>query len=168
MSENPVDRFIETMGLMSQGDGGTRISGQILAYLLTEGEPRTLQQMTEALSISKGSASTNARMLEMHGLAQRVSHLGARQDGWEAVAEPHRQLLSRLVGRFRQNYLVIEDLVASFPPERADARQRVEDFNQFYRQSADFFEEWLAHMSSGAEVPPPPGATGHPDPSAED
>lgn len=168
MSDNPIDRFIETMGLLSQGDGGTRISGQILAYLLTEGEPRTLQQMTAALSISKASASTNARMLEMHGLLHRVSHLGSRQDAWETVSDPHYQLLSRLVDRFRRNYLVIEEIAASFPAERSEARERVENFNKFYSQSADFFEEWLSRLASETAAQSVAGYAEHPVKSSKD
>ncbi|WP_199671966.1 GbsR/MarR family transcriptional regulator [Pseudooceanicola sediminis] len=168
MSENPINRFIETMGMLSQGDGGTRISGQILAYLLTEGEPRTLQQMTTALRISKASASTNARMLELHGLVHRVSHLGSRQDAWETVPDPHYQLLTRLIDRFRRNYLVIEDIAASFPSDRADARERVENFNKFYSQSADFFEEWLSHLSDETAVQSGGGHPQHPSRTSED
>ena len=61
----PMDTFIEQMGLIAQEDGAPRIAGQILGYLLIEGEPRTLSQMAEALKISKASASTNARLLEL-------------------------------------------------------------------------------------------------------
>ena len=146
MAETPAEQFIETMGLMAQSDGAPRIAGQILGYLVVAGEPRTLQQMAEDLSISKASASTNARLLESRGLLRRVSHLGARQDGWETVQDPNRQMLTTLAAKFRRNAEDIRAISATFPDDPPGARERVEGFAEFYRQSADFLTDWLARV----------------------
>ena len=144
----PRDQFIETMGLILQTEGGPRIAGQILGYLIVEGEPRTLNQMTEALHISKGSASTNARLLETKGMVRRVSAIGKRQDAYQAVEEPGLSTLAGMAQRFRANAASIEAIAAGFPDDQAPARMRVERLARFHRESAAFFEEWMTQMTA--------------------
>lgn len=143
----PSDQFIAQMGLMMQAEGQPRIAGQILGYLIVEGGPRTLAQMTEALQISKASASTNARMLANRGSVRRVSPVGARQDAYQAEINPMRQMLHAMAGRFRANSARIDEIVAGFPDDQADARARVAGFAHTYSASADFFDEWAERVS---------------------
>lgn len=144
----PRDQFIEQVGLMIQAEGGPRIAGQILGFLIVEGEPRTLTQMTEALKISKGSASTNARLLETKGMVRRASALGQRQDAYEAVEEPGLSVLAGMAERFRANAVAVEAIGAGFDANEGAARVRVERFAAFHRASAVFLEEWMARMSA--------------------
>lgn len=145
---NAREQFIEQMGLMIQTEGGPRIAGQVLGYLIIEGEPRTLTQMTEALKISKGSASTNARLLEHKGMVRRVSALGQRQDAYEAVEEPGLSTLAGMADRFRANAAAIESIATGFPEELSAARARVERLADFHRESAAFLDEWMTRMSA--------------------
>lgn len=144
---SPIDRFIEQMGLMAQGDGAPRIAGQILGYLLVEGEPRTLKQMSEALKISKASASTNARLLELKGSVRRVSPVGQRGDAYQALDMPNTATLTALAGRFRANADTIGAIAAEFPASHAEARSRITRFATFNRKTADFIEEWIVRMA---------------------
>lgn len=143
----PREQFIEQMGLMMQAEGQPRIAGQILGYLIVEGEARTLGQMTEALKISKASASTNARMLADRGTVQRVSPVGARQDAYLAEPDAMPQMLRAMARRFRANGERIDQIVAAFSDDGTGARDRVAGFARTYRASADFFEEWAARVS---------------------
>ncbi len=150
----PRDQFIEQMGLMMQAEGQPRIAGQILGYLIVEGEARTLNQMTEALKISKASASTNARMLADRGTVQRVSPVGTRQDAYKAEFDAMPQMLRAMARRFRANGERIDQIVADFPDDDTGARDRVAGFARTYRDSADFFEEWAARVSrTGCDGP---------------
>ncbi|PJE28759.1 DNA-binding transcriptional regulator GbsR, MarR family [Pseudooceanicola antarcticus] len=148
MSESPIEDFIQTMGLMWSADGGPRIAGQIMGYLLLEGEPRTLAQMCDALQISKGSASTNARLLEAKGLARRVHPVGSRQDAFLAVPHPGPSMLKTVALRLRRQADEISRISAQFPEDEGAAQQRVVDFAEFYRKSADFMDEWTARIES--------------------
>lgn len=152
MTRDPIDTFIEQMGQMLQAEGAPRIAGHVLGYLLIEGEPRTLSQMTEALKISKASASTNARLLETRGLLRRLSPMGSRQDSYEVVADPNRQMLRTLATRFRANAETISAISATFPKEHCDAVQRVNDFAAFYRQSASFLDEWFNRTGTETQL----------------
>jgi len=142
-----IDDFIEHMGLMTQAEGGPRIAGQILGYLIVEGAPRTLTQMTAALKISKASASTNARLLELKGLARRVSPVGQRQDAYEALEPPNLAVIEALAERFRANADKISDIGSGFPDSHAAAMGRVARFAEFYRKTADFLDDWSAKLS---------------------
>jgi DNA-binding transcriptional regulator GbsR (MarR family) len=83
--DNPiVRRFIEDAGNTTQALGVGRVIGQIFAYLYFSEEPRGLDDMKEALGISKGSASMGVRQLEQWGAVQRVWIKGDRKDYYTA------------------------------------------------------------------------------------
>jgi MarR family len=148
------EHFVEQMGLITQAEGGPRIAGQILGYLIVEGGPRTLSQMTQALKISKGSASTNARLLERKGVLRRVSVLGQRQDAYQAVDEPGLSTLVVMAERLRDSATAIEAIAGTFSDSDAEARGRVDKLAQFHRQSAAFLDEWTARMSAACAAIP--------------
>lgn len=86
---SPIDhpitrRFIEDAGNATQALGVGRVVGQIFAYLYFSEESRTLDDMKEALGISKGSASMGVRQLEQWGAVQRVWVKGDRKDYYNA------------------------------------------------------------------------------------
>ena len=84
-SLNPlVYRFIEDAGNTTQSLGVGRVIGQIFAYLYFSEEPRGLDDMKDALGISKGSASMGVRQLEQWGAVQRVWVKGDRKDYYTA------------------------------------------------------------------------------------
>jgi len=88
-SMSPLDqpiirRFIEDAGNTTQALGVGRVVGQIFAYLYFSEESRTLDDMKEALGISKGSASMGVRQLEQWGAVQRVWVKGDRKDFYTA------------------------------------------------------------------------------------
>ena len=86
---SPIDhpitrRFIEDAGNTTQALGVGRVVGQIFAYLYFSEQSRTLDDMKEALGISKGSASMGVRQLEQWGAVQRVWVKGDRKDFYTA------------------------------------------------------------------------------------
>ena len=84
-TDDPITRrFIEDAGSTTQALGVGRVVGQIYAYLYFSEPPRTLDDMKEALGISKGSASMGVRQLEQWGAAQRVWVKGDRKDYYSA------------------------------------------------------------------------------------
>jgi len=79
-----VRRFVEEAGNTTQALGVGRVVGQLFAYLYFSEPPRTLDDMKEALGISKGSASMGVRQLEQWGAVQRVWVKGDRKDYYTA------------------------------------------------------------------------------------
>ncbi len=154
--ESAVDKFIAQMGLLAKDEGSPRIAGQIMGYLMVEGEPRTLGQMTERLKISKASASTNARLLERHGSLKRVESLGTRQDAYVIADDPERQMMELLSKRLRASADEMAKHIGPVGKENPDAAKRVAQFADFYVFMAEMVEDWcdreeLANWGKGDE-----------------
>jgi HTH-type transcriptional regulator, glycine betaine synthesis regulator len=79
-----VRRLVEAAGHASQSLGIGRVMGQIFAYLYLSREPRSLDDLTSALGISKGSASMGVRQLEQWGALEKVWVKGDRKDYYRA------------------------------------------------------------------------------------
>lgn len=79
------ERFIESAGHVSQSIGLGRVPGQIFAYIYFQPEPQSLDDLTEALAISKGSASMGVRQLAHWGALKRVWIKGDRKDYYKAT-----------------------------------------------------------------------------------
>jgi len=80
-------QFIETAGQFAQSLGFGRNLGQIYALLYFSPAPLTLDDLTEQLSISKGSASMSVRQLEGWNALRRVWVKGDRKDYYESTEE---------------------------------------------------------------------------------
>ncbi len=81
------EKFIEEVGLAAEADGLPRIAGRLFGHLLLSPDPCTLDEIAEALSVSKGSVSTDARLLLRHGWLRRTSRAGDRKDYYEMAPD---------------------------------------------------------------------------------
>ena len=79
-----VRKLIETAGHATQSLGVGRVTGQIYACLYLAPEPQSLDQITQTLGISKGSASMCVRQLEQWGALEKVWVHGDRKDYYQA------------------------------------------------------------------------------------
>src|SRR5690349_5908934 len=79
--------FIEQMGLSAETGGLPRIAGRLFGLLLLSPGPRSLDEIAAALGVSKGSVSTDARLLLRHGWLRRVSRPGDRRDYYEMAPD---------------------------------------------------------------------------------
>ncbi|OVE74990.1 hypothetical protein BVX97_06010 [bacterium E08(2017)] len=86
MSDNQeiVNRMIEAAGHATQSLGVGRSLGQIFAFLYFSPEPRTLNDLTSELGISKGSASMGVRQLEQWAALEKIWVKGDRKDYYQA------------------------------------------------------------------------------------
>ena len=101
--------FIESMGRQFEEDGTPRIAGRLFGFLMLQEEPCSLDDVAEQLQVSKGSASSNARLLEQLGIAERVTRAGDRRDYYqispdigERTLERALQGIDRMLGRLRR------------------------------------------------------------------
>ncbi|MFZ2491575.1 MAG: MarR family transcriptional regulator [Thermoanaerobaculia bacterium] len=138
--ERRVEDFIERIGLLTEEEGFPRIAGRILGLLVVEEEPASLDEMVEKLNVSKGSISTNVRMLERLGIVERVSSQGGRrdyyrltEDPWENIFEVARKRLTNVLG-------VVEKGIETLPRERKVGRRRLEEWRDFYSFLLDDLE----------------------------
>ena len=86
--------FIERMGLNAQADGMPRIAGRIMGLMVLDGGPLAFGELAERLQVSRGSISTNVRLLEGMGVIERVAKPGDRSDYFRLADEPYRALIA--------------------------------------------------------------------------
>ena len=138
---DPVRRFIERMGDLAEEQGLPRTAGRLNGLLFMQTKPRSLDELTELLEVSKVSVSVNARMLEKIGLVQRVKLPGDRRD-YYCVADDvevntlrvSMQLINTLTERLREG-------LAAASPETV--RRRFERLLSFHEGTLEMLEERL-------------------------
>src|SRR2546421_3094491 len=92
MEQRPVDQaravFIEGMGAASATSGVlSQLQGRIFGVLLLEDHPLSLDEIAEALQLSKSNISINIRNLVEWHLVRRVSIPNSRRDHYEAASD---------------------------------------------------------------------------------
>ena len=160
-----VRRFIEEAGSASQSLGLGRVLGQVYAYLYFSAEPRSLDDLKEALGISKGSASMTVRQLEQWGAVQQVWVKGDRKDYYAANDYFGRIIRSALQDGFGKRMESLSGLLneaeaamnggssgqhpASGEPGEFDprfVRQRVQRLRDFQRKASGLWNNPLVQM----------------------
>jgi DNA-binding transcriptional regulator GbsR (MarR family) len=140
--------LVEKMGLEFEADGGPRIAGRILGYLLLSPQPRSLDRMARDLLVSKTSASTNARLLERRGALERVSRPGDRRDFYRISPNLHLRILARSVERIRAMSELMETACTSSPRQPVEVQDRLRTFGEFFDYMLDVVSEARRHWES--------------------
>jgi DNA-binding transcriptional regulator GbsR (MarR family) len=94
-------RFVELMGRHLEEEGVPRIAGRLMGALLLNQGPTSLDELTEQLAVSKGSVSSNARLLELWGIADRITMAGDRRDYYQIAPNVEERVLRRQIERLR-------------------------------------------------------------------
>jgi DNA-binding transcriptional regulator GbsR (MarR family) len=125
----PLRRYVDETGLLLESAGLPRIAGQILGWLLVcEPEHQSLTDLTEALKISKASASTATRMLMQFGFLERTVLPGDRRDYVRVCNDAWKKFFrSRMetMHRMRRNAERGKRLLDGAPPERTARLDRM-------------------------------------------
>ena len=141
---NPaVEPFIERMGLSAQADGLPRIAGRMWGFFIIYAGPCSFAELADRLQVSRGSISTNARILRDLGFIERVSRPGDRQDYYRLADEPYARLLEGYVERMRQTARNVADARAEIPDDWRDAQRRLAEMHDFYQAGAETTRELI-------------------------
>jgi hypothetical protein len=133
------DRFVEEMGLTTEADGLPRIAGRLFGLLLLSAEPLSLDEIAEALNVSKGSASTDARLLMSHGWLRRTTIAGDRKDYYELAPD----FFAGIVEYRLRRWSALHDLVGATRPELGSDSPAVVERFRYLDQAQSFFVEGL-------------------------
>src|ERR671917_427148 len=95
-------RFVERMGLYTEAEGLPRIAGRIFGFLLVQPAPCSLDDMAQALGVSKASISTDTRRLEQLGLLERTSRPGDRRDYYRIAPDAFARSIDERLRRMRR------------------------------------------------------------------
>lgn len=147
--------FIGLMERIAPQQGMTPIAGKILAILIHDGSELSFSDLATELQVSRGSISTNTRMLAACHMIERVRKPGERQDFFRVTRDLHVGLLGEMVRSLSQTAVAIRDLCQSMPAAHSDARARVEGYAAFYADIADA----LGHVVGRGPLPETSGVT---------
>src|SRR2546423_12695755 len=96
--------FIEGMGAASATSGVlSQLQGRIFAVLYLEDHPLSLDEIAEALQLSKSNISINIRNLVEWHLVRRISVPNSRRDHYEAASDFWRVMQEIMERRVRWN-----------------------------------------------------------------
>jgi DNA-binding transcriptional regulator GbsR (MarR family) len=154
--DESVQRFVEQMAVMCEADGMPRSSGRILGFLLAEDGPFSLDELAEKLRISKASVSTNARMLEQHGMIRRVGAPGDRRDFYRVEPDPWESMLQVAQNHWQRMAAVFAESAESLPATNENGRRRLREAGRFHQvlleASRRLVETWREQRDGEAAV----------------
>lgn len=136
--------FVESMGRHLEEEGAARIAGRLFGFLMLQEEPRSLDELAEALRVSKGSVSSNARLLEQWGVAERITEPGDRRDFYALAPDMHARILERQVAR-------IGTLIERMRHGRESLGPVSDVVDDRFRRSVRFHEEVLGILGEALE-----------------
>lgn len=147
--EDTVSDFIERLGLIAQADGIPRIAGRILGLLVIHGGPFSFAELAERLKASRGSISTNTRLLEHLGIIERVSKAGERQDYFQIRTDPYVELMRGYLGRMHKATEVVAEAQQKLPGDWKDSQRRLAELGAYYHNMIDRIEPMVAPKKDG-------------------
>jgi DNA-binding transcriptional regulator GbsR (MarR family) len=130
--EAVISEFVEQLGLIGEADGLPRISGRILGLLVIYGGPLSFTEIAQRLQVSRGSVSTNTRLLEHFGIIERVARSGERQDYFSLAPDPYYRLISGISERKRRAQAIVNKAKDALPLNWSDAKKRLASLSSFY------------------------------------
>ena len=140
--------FIESMGLVYQAEGLPRISGRILGLLTIGDRAFSLQELAEVLQVSRGSVSTNTRLLESFGMVERTAKPGDRQGFYQLAPEPYSRGLRGAVMRLSKAHQVVKTARGKVPKSAKGAHKNLAQMEGFYEVAVRGLEEMIDGLES--------------------
>ncbi|MEK4974991.1 MarR family transcriptional regulator [Niallia sp. FSL R7-0648] len=115
--------FVEKLGIYYEDYGIPRIGGRILGLLLVSNQPISAEQMSNLLKVSRGSVSTNVRLLVSMGLLEKVSAVGDRIDYYSVSESIWDNAIKTRIDGFK-NLKKIVELGLKALEEHSDANKK--------------------------------------------
>lgn len=145
-----TDAFIETMGRHFEEEGIPRIAGRLFGLLMVNAEPCSLDDMADRLRVSKGSVSSNSRMLEQWGVAERVTRPGDRRDYYHLADDMESRILERQMEHVVRMRERLREGLASMPDAPDGVRDRFRAAIAFQERALESLGELLGRVRGGA------------------
>ncbi len=108
------NKFIEGIGRMSNTFGLNRFVAQLYALLYLNGKPLSLDEITEALGVSKGNVSINIRELEKWGAVKNIWVKGSRKDFYQADPDAKKVFLNKIKSALQKRTGELSNLLEEF------------------------------------------------------
>lgn len=138
--------FVDRLGLFFELLGATRTMGRLYGWLLICDPPQqSLTALAAALSVSKASISTVARQLLEGGMVERLPSPN-RQHLYRVTPGGFTSVLETQLSLMRRGIEPAEFALSVLGDDRAEQRQRVEDFRDFCEFCTQAYRDQLMEM----------------------
>jgi DNA-binding transcriptional regulator GbsR (MarR family) len=155
MDAQPAN-FIERMGLAHEAEGLPRIAGRIFGLLLISEGARSLDELASELKVSKGSASTNARLLEQRGILERICRPADRRDYYRVPPDLFSHTMAQRLARWQRFQETVVAARSSLPIRSRKVLERLEEYEAasafMSRVISDALAQWRAGRNHSALV----------------
>jgi predicted ArsR family transcriptional regulator len=94
-----ADSFLASLGQYLAEGGMPPAAGRMLGWLLLRDQPSSLDEVAEALQVSKSAASDHGRLLAHLGVVEVRRRPGDRRDYYEASSQLCERLLEQCMRR---------------------------------------------------------------------
>ena len=152
IQQTAVTSFIEKMGIAIEADGLPRIAGRILGYLIIYGGPVSFNELSEILQVSRGSISTNARLLSSLGVIELVSYPGDRQNYYQLAERPGAKIIDAAISRFKDIEQIIDSGRNTIPTSIQGSASRLREMQNFYSIIWKQFDVVLKQLEAEAST----------------
>ncbi|UCG85903.1 MAG: MarR family transcriptional regulator [Gemmatimonadota bacterium] len=128
-----AERLIEQMGLQWESEGRPRIAGRLFALMLLEDRDFTLGELAHTLQASRGSMSTNTRLLESQGVIERVAKSGDRRIYYRLTSDPYRAMIESHLKRMERTKDVVAQARKELAIETKKKHTRLAEIERFHK-----------------------------------
>jgi len=143
------------MGMAIEEDGLPRIAGRLFGYLILGEGPFALDELAESLQVSKASISTNARLLEQMGIAERTGRPGDRRDYYRLAPDAPERIFEVARARMRAMRDLMAGSAKALPEDLEVGRARLDRMSRLYEfflaQLESMQEKWRMDAAWDAE-----------------
>jgi DNA-binding transcriptional regulator GbsR (MarR family) len=146
-AEEIREGLMEAMGRITSFWGFSKIMGQLYGLLYLSPKPRTLDEMSESLSISKGNVSINIRALERWNMVKSVWIKGDRKDYYEAETDFWRIVKGVLREREKKEFDLALESVSKLLTKSVEAQKTTKTVeNAFAIERLKKLEDFIQTM----------------------
>ena len=141
------EQFVEEVGIFFKRNGLPRMAGRIFGWLMISGTSyQSVGEITEALTVSKGSVSAMTRHLIQIGLIERLSRLGVRHDYFQIRTDAWHYFIKQNLQRLTVLRKLAEHGLELMEGKAPLTQQRLEEMRNmcafFERESLAVLEGW--------------------------
>jgi DNA-binding transcriptional regulator GbsR (MarR family) len=128
-----IDRFVEQLGRLAEGEGLPRTAGRMMGVLMVCGSPLGIDDLATRLKVSRASISTNSRLLQSLSIADLVSEPGSRRDYLQISGDPCASLLTLGLHRMQSMCAAVREMRLTMSGKQFDVpRARLKRIESFY------------------------------------
>jgi DNA-binding transcriptional regulator GbsR (MarR family) len=142
------EHFIQGLSRISQFWGFPRAMGAVYGAIYLSPTPLGLDDLVKQVGVSKGSVSTNVRLLERLGMVRKHIELGSRRDFYTAETDFWEIIKGILREREKSEF----DLALQTVEESIDLITQVQHISSEDIKKAQFYEDRMRAMEDFFQV----------------